>query len=208
MHRLRAPALRISLPARIPPAPPAALLRRTASGGRGVSAEELQAARKWLEQLHAETIPRSIGELSFSRSSGPGGQNVNKVNSKATLKVPLDALLQHVPSALHGEIRRSRYVAARTSALIIQADDSRKQNDNAHSCYRRLYEAIVDAGRHAIPGETSAEQAERVEKLYVDRALSRRVLTATRQKSDNERRLKSKKTHSAKKSSRRGRGDD
>ena len=40
--------------------------------------EELQAARTWLDRLHAETIPKSIGELSFSRSSGPGGQNVNK----------------------------------------------------------------------------------------------------------------------------------
>jgi hypothetical protein len=42
------------------------------------SDEELQAARRWLDKLHADTIPKSIGELSFSRSSGPGGQNVNK----------------------------------------------------------------------------------------------------------------------------------
>lgn len=42
------------------------------------SEEELQVARKWLEKLHADTIPKNIGELSFSRSSGPGGQNVNK----------------------------------------------------------------------------------------------------------------------------------
>jgi peptidyl-tRNA hydrolase ICT1 len=42
------------------------------------SEEDIQAARKWLEKLHAETIPKNIGELSFSRSSGPGGQNVNK----------------------------------------------------------------------------------------------------------------------------------
>jgi peptidyl-tRNA hydrolase ICT1 len=42
------------------------------------SEEEIQTARKWLEMLHADTIPRDIGQLSFSRSSGPGGQNVNK----------------------------------------------------------------------------------------------------------------------------------
>ncbi|KAH7401374.1 hypothetical protein BKA66DRAFT_390446, partial [Pyrenochaeta sp. MPI-SDFR-AT-0127] len=158
------------------------------------SDEELQTARTWLAKLHAEAIPlKSIGELSFSRSSGPGGQNVNKVNSKATLKVPLDALLRHVPTALHDEIRRSRYVAARSNTIIVQADDSRKQNDNAHSCYRRLYEAIAEAGHHAVPSETSAEQVQRVKHL---------------QTSDNERRLKSKKQQSAKKSSRRGRGDE
>ncbi|OAG02659.1 uncharacterized protein CC84DRAFT_1166491 [Paraphaeosphaeria sporulosa] len=193
MLRARFPAARRSLTAR--PLLPVAPLVRFASdrSTSDASPEELQAARRWLAQLHAETIPKSIGELSFSRSSGPGGQNVNKVNSKATLKMPLNALLDHVPSVLHHEIRASRYVAERSSAIVIQADDSRKQNDNAHSCYKRLYEAIVEAGHAAIPGETSAEQAKRVKDL---------------QKSDNERRIKTKKQHSAKKSSRRGRGDD
>lgn len=51
--------------------------------GDGVSVtvdeEELQQARAWLAALHADAIPlKTIGELSFSRSSGPGGQNVNK----------------------------------------------------------------------------------------------------------------------------------
>ncbi|PVH97678.1 hypothetical protein DM02DRAFT_597174 [Periconia macrospinosa] len=153
----------------------------------------IEAARTWLGQLHADTIPKSITELSFSRSSGPGGQNVNKVNSKATLKVPLDALLKQIPTLLHPQIRASRYVTSQSNAIIIQADDSRKQSDNAHSCYKRLFEAILEAGRTAIPGETSAAQAQRVKDL---------------QKSDNERRLKSKKHHSAKKSSRRVSRDD
>ncbi|KAH7095563.1 hypothetical protein FB567DRAFT_32581 [Paraphoma chrysanthemicola] len=175
----------------------APLVQRCLSSARDSSSasdEDLKAARSWLAGLHAEAIPlKSIGELSFSRSSGPGGQNVNKVNSKATLRVPLDALLQHVPTALHGEIKRSRYVAASSNAMIVHADDSRKQGDNARSCYRRLYEVIVQAGNHAVPNETSAEQLQHVKSL---------------QKSDNERRLKSKKQQSAKKSSRRGRGDD
>ena len=45
--------------------------------------EELRAARSWLAALDAEAIPlKSIGELSFSRSSGPGGQNVNKYDTR------------------------------------------------------------------------------------------------------------------------------
>lgn len=87
------------------------------------------------------------------------------MNSKATLKVPLDALLKRVPIALHSEIRSSRYVAERSNTVIIQADDSRKQNDNAHSCYKRLHQMIVEAGRNAVPGETSAEQAQYVKDL-------------------------------------------
>ena len=40
--------------------------------------EELKAARSWLTTFTPESIPKSICEVSFSRSSGPGGQNVNK----------------------------------------------------------------------------------------------------------------------------------
>lgn len=42
------------------------------------SEEDLAAARKWLQALDSETIPKNICDVSFSRSSGPGGQNVNK----------------------------------------------------------------------------------------------------------------------------------
>ncbi|KAJ4412623.1 hypothetical protein N0V91_000382 [Didymella pomorum] len=161
------PALATATAARTPQA---VQLRRTSArsgNGSSVDEEELQKARAWLAALHAEVIPlKTISELSFSRSSGPGGQNVNN---------------------------RSRYVAAKSNDIIVQADDSRKQNDNALACYKRLYDAIVEAGRNAVPNETSAEQQRHVKNL---------------QKADNERRLKIKKQQSAKKSSRRGRGDD
>jgi peptidyl-tRNA hydrolase ICT1 len=58
-----------------------AVRRRYSSAPARSSAtdDELQVARTWLAKLHAEAIPlKTIGELSFSRSSGPGGQNVNK----------------------------------------------------------------------------------------------------------------------------------
>lgn len=40
--------------------------------------EDHEAARRWLENLDSNTIPKKLREVSFSRSSGPGGQNVNK----------------------------------------------------------------------------------------------------------------------------------
>jgi len=111
-----------------------------------------------------------------------------RVNSKATLKLQVDKLLAHVPRLLHRPIRSSRYYAPRSDSIIIQADDSRKQIDNTHSCYVKLHNLIVQAGKEALPGETSAEQSQRVKIL---------------QKSENERRLKTKKMHSTKKSARR-----
>jgi peptidyl-tRNA hydrolase ICT1 len=47
-------------------------------GPSDYSEEDLIAARKWLADLNPDTIPRSLSEITFSRSSGPGGQNVNK----------------------------------------------------------------------------------------------------------------------------------
>lgn len=148
---------------------------------------ELSKARDWLSKFNINSIPRSICAISFSRSSGPGGQNVNKyvtarlgshkewtcaktvnrVNSKATLKVPLSALLPLVPPILHQDLRSCRYVADRTDALVIQSDEARKQSANVESCYEKLFRAVEESARNVIPGETSVEQRDRVRDLYV-----------------------------------------
>ncbi|KAK4496925.1 hypothetical protein PRZ48_011374 [Zasmidium cellare] len=157
--------------------------------------DELAAARRWLAQLDPDTIPRDICDVSFSRSSGPGGQNVNKVSSKATLRIPISSLLPRIPKLLHSSIVSSRYHAAKSNDIVIQADDSRKQNDNVNACFRKLNELIVQAGRDNVPGETSQEQIKRVEQLQKAEAAGRR---------------KMKEFQSKKKSARRGggRGDD
>ena len=62
------PGIRYSIPFR----------RSFASRYADVSEDELNAAREWLSKLNSTTIPRNVGEISFSRSGGPGGQNVNK----------------------------------------------------------------------------------------------------------------------------------
>ncbi|KAJ5643485.1 uncharacterized protein N7484_005992 [Penicillium longicatenatum] len=178
-------------------------LRRFAST-KGSSDQEVELARLWLKTLDSKTVPRQIGELSFSRSSGPGGQNVNKsvhigaiprltvggrVNTKATLKVPLAALLPLVPRLLHPKLHTSRYASDRSQALIFQSDESRKQASNVDSCFDKLYQLLESSAKAVIPGETSPEQKDRVQKL---------------QRAQNESRLKSKKFQSDKKSNRRG----
>lgn len=50
--------------------------------------KDWQAARLWSTKLNPQTIPRSICEIAFSRSSGPGGQNVNKLALPAHQQVP------------------------------------------------------------------------------------------------------------------------
>ncbi|KAG2412381.1 hypothetical protein HFD88_009938 [Aspergillus terreus] len=153
------------------------------------SDDDFEAARQWLVGFDAHPLPRHIGHISFSRSGGPGGQNVNKVNSKATLKVPLASLLPLVPRVLHPSLRTSRYFAERTETLVIHAEESRKQAANVESCYDKLHQLLKTTAKDVIPGETSQAQRDRVHKL---------------KKAENEARIKFKKLHSSKKSSRRG----
>ncbi|GFN19805.1 peptidyl-tRNA hydrolase domain protein [Aspergillus tubingensis] len=195
---------RVSLACYYPPSSRPTVATRTFASRRAAaistpsgldSDHHLTAAREWVARLNSKaiTIPRDICEISFSRSSGPGGQNVNKVNSKATLRVPLKSLLPFVPQLLHAPLQASRYVAAKSQFLVIQSDESRRQTANVEACYDKLHQLLKSIAEDTIPGETSQEQRDKVQKL---------------KKAANEARIKSKKMHSSKKSSRRGSYDD
>ena len=55
------------------------LLRRCQSSpAKTDDGEDHREARSWFAKFSTNTIPKNIGEVTFSRSSGPGGQNVNK----------------------------------------------------------------------------------------------------------------------------------
>lgn len=54
-----------------------------------VAEDELSEARRWLANFDPDTIPKNIVDVSFSRSSGPGGQNVNKYKSLLRVAVLL-----------------------------------------------------------------------------------------------------------------------
>lgn len=149
------------------------------------SDSEFETARTWLATFKPASISRKIGELSYSRSSGPGGQNVNKygakspvivprlnliiterrVNSKATLKIPLQSILDLVPAVLHSSLRDSPFYAAKSQAFVIQSDDSRRQAENAERCYAKLYNSLTNMAQSRIPGETSEAQKGKVSKL-------------------------------------------
>ncbi|KAI9861494.1 MAG: hypothetical protein M1824_002386 [Vezdaea acicularis] len=155
--------------------------------GAAAREEDVAAARSWVAQFEPNSIPRSICSVSFSRSSGPGGQNVNKVNSKATLRVALDSLLPLIPTLIHDNVRASSEYAAKSNSLVIQTGDSRKQADNVEGCFRKLYGLIMNAADCVIPGETSIEQQKKIKRS---------------QKAGKEARLTGKKLHSDKKASR------
>lgn len=129
----------------------------------------------------------------FDRSSGKGGQHVNKTNSKATTSWQLSSIAQLLPPMIVKELRSSRYYSKNSDALIIQSQEGRVQRDNEEDCHNKLHQHIAEIAKKVIPGETTAETKEK---------------HAKQEKAANNARLRVKKQHSDKKQSRSGRSAD
>jgi ribosome-associated protein len=89
-------------------------------------------------------IPLSEFEFTYARSSGPGGQNVNKVNSKALLRWPV----AH-SAALPAEVRERflcRFASRLTTAgeLLISSQRYRDQGRNAEDCLEKLRVMVAE----------------------------------------------------------------
>lgn len=88
-------------------------------------------------------IPASELDYSFARSSGPGGQNVNKVNTKARLRWAVVAS-PSLPSPVKDRFRR-RFATRINEAgeLVLASDQHREQGRNARDCLEKLRAMIL-----------------------------------------------------------------
>jgi len=85
-------------------------------------------------------IPDSELEESFIRSSGPGGQNVNKVSSAVQLRFDVRGSLSLTETARQALLRGGRLT--REGVLIITAQRFREQERNRADARVRLTEIL------------------------------------------------------------------
>ncbi len=122
-------------------------------------------------------VPVSALEWSFTRSSGAGGQHVNKTSSRATLMVATETI--QGPADL---IDRVKSILGPT--VVLTSQDSRSQWKNRQTCRARLIETIDSAAAPPAPARRKTKPS----------------------KGAVERRLTGKRLTSAKKAARRGEG--
>lgn len=132
-------------------------------------------------------VPGDFLELSVARSGGPGGQHVNKTNSKVVIRLDLEACGVFSPYQL-GRLQEripGRYLAQEGRILILTASEERDQGRNREACRTRMAKVIFDA---------------------LARQKTRRKTKPT--KGSNERRLKAKQEKSRRKADRRNKSFD
>lgn len=93
-------------------------------------------------------LPASAVQFTLVASSGPGGQNVNKVATKACMTVTLEALSEHMPAAAVGRLKTiAGHHLVGQDRIAIQADESRSALSNREACLVKLRRLIQQAMR-------------------------------------------------------------
>jgi len=121
---------------------------------------------------HRLRIPDGELHWSFVRASGPGGQNVNKVASKAVLRWDLagSCLPEEVKARLR--VQQSRRITAE-GVLILSSQRYRDQERNRQDCLEKLRALILQAATLPRPRRpTRPTRASRRARLQAKRRRS------------------------------------
>lgn len=96
-------------------------------------------------------VPMNEFQFTYARSQGPGGQNVNKVNTKAMLRWPVTQN-ESLPTDVRTRFldRYKRRITA-DGDFIITSQRYRDQGRNVTDCLDKLRQLIADVAKPPTP---------------------------------------------------------
>lgn len=122
--------------------------------------------------MNADQLRPEI-EFAASRSSGPGGQNVNKVNSRVTLR--FDIVNSRVVTPEQKEVLLQRLSAhvSRDGLLSITVQETRSQSENKEIALKKLDDLLkVAFKKRRIRKATKPSKASKQERLKRKKVVS------------------------------------
>jgi ribosome-associated protein len=101
-------------------------------------------------------VPRTLLNVRYARSGGPGGQHVNKVSTKAVLEIRVEDLEPYLGGA--GTRRLRRLAGSRLTSddrLIFESEQHRSQRGNYKECLAKLRDLLIRARTRPRPRTTT-----------------------------------------------------
>lgn len=133
---------------------------------------------KYLKITRSVRIPLDEFAWAFSRSGGPGGQNVNKVNTRVQLRWPLDRTDALSEAVMERFRKRHRRRINKEGELLITSQRFRDQLKNRHDCLERLtalVEEVLTVPPPRRPTRVSRGAKERRIKAKKERSETKRL---------------------------------
>ncbi|KAG0670235.1 hypothetical protein C6P45_002708 [Maudiozyma exigua] len=103
-------------------------------------------AKKWLVNLSLVNLEPKYFHVRYDLASGPGGQNVNKVNTKCTLTLPDLSKCSLFPEEIKSQLisKRMKYYSPNSDSITIQSDETRSREQNRTRCFEKLVDSIKE----------------------------------------------------------------